>query len=163
MEPAAAPVSSRSPRFLIIGYNRHAAQGLGMEKQVIERIQGYGLANVRTLSVEDLTPELSHQLADADYAFFVGESRLGHQPGVTVRSLDALGTETAGSTVPAMGHSCTPRTLLALANSAYGRFPQAWLIQIGLPTDTNPSAEAMALEVDQVTAKIEALMQHCSQ
>ena len=118
------------PSFVVIGYGNpiHGDDAIG--RQVTTLVQGLGLQNVEVCAVEQLRPELSTKLAAADYAIFVDACQM-KSAGVKVSNLEACGLETAGSSVPGLGHSLPPCSLLALTQSVYGRHPQSWWVEVG--------------------------------
>jgi hydrogenase maturation protease len=117
------------PSFLVIGYGNPTHGDDVMGQQVISQIQQLGLKNVGVCAVEQLTPELSAQLATVNYAIFVDACQM-EQSDVRISPLEACGSETTGSSVPGLGHSLHPCSLLALTHSVYKHHPQAWWVEV---------------------------------
>ncbi len=117
------------PSLLVIGYGNptHGDDAIG--SQVTTQIQALGLKNVKVCAVEQLTPELSTKLSTADYVIFVHACWM-KTGEVKVKTLDACGLETGGSSTPGGGHSLPPCSLLALTHSVYGHSPQSWWVKV---------------------------------
>jgi len=147
-------------RVAIISFDRHPATSTHIAQQVTQRLDRFNLQNLCTIDVDDLTPELAGQLAKVDYAVFINSPSMGGQVEVKVRAIEACGSEPAGSTMPTSGHSCTPSSLLALTQSAYGHHPQAWSMQIYIPKGT--SSVDMEAVLDQATREVEELIRNVS-
>jgi Ni,Fe-hydrogenase maturation factor len=147
-------------RFAIISFDRHPATSTHIAQRVTQRLDRFNLQNLSIIDVDDLTPELAGQLARVDYAVFINSPSTGGQVDVKVRAIGVYGSEPAGSTMPTSGHSCTPSSLLALTQSAYGRHPQAWSMQIYIPKGT--SSVDMEAVLDQATREVEGLIRNVS-
>ena len=109
--------------------------------------------------VEQLQPELSAKLSTADYAIFVHAGWM-KTAEVKIEALDVCGLETAGSSTPGCGHSCSPCSLLALTHSVYGHQPQSWLVKVPdqyVETDHHLSGVAQQ-SIQNAVDKIEALI-----
>ena len=110
---------------LVVGYGNELRGDDAAGPQIAGEVAAWGLPEVRTLAVHQLTPELAAELAQARAAIFV----------------DAYHTAAAEATVslrpiaphnqPRLaGHSGDPCALLALADIVYGQHPRAWLITV---------------------------------
>ncbi len=117
------------PSFLVIGYDNLTHGKNAICRQIISELQILELKNVVVCAMGQLKPELSRKLSKVDYAVFVHSCWM-KKSEVKVSNLDAFGLETAGSSIPGCGHLWDPRSLLALTNSVYGRYPESWLIQV---------------------------------
>jgi Ni,Fe-hydrogenase maturation factor len=149
-------------QFAVISFDRHPDTSTHVAQQVTERLKAFGLQNLSTINVDDLTPELAGQLARVDYAIFIDSPSSGNRVRVKVRALEALGNEPAGSSIPATGHSCDPGSLLALTHSAYGRHPQSWLVQVYMPKIEFVTPGDMEEALDQAISQVEGLMSPAS-
>ena len=158
MAPPNSPSGNKLAQFAVISFDRHPETSTHIAQRVNARLRTFGLENVSTVNVNDLTPELASQLARVDYAIFIDSPRVGNQVQVKVRSLEAIGSEPAGSSMPAAGHSCDPGSLLALTHSAYGHHPQAWLIQVYMPKAAKVSAEDTDRALGQALSEVENLI-----
>jgi Ni,Fe-hydrogenase maturation factor len=123
-------VPDAQAKFVVIGYGNPSHGDASMSWEVVQRLKALNIANLEVNSVKQLTPELSDKLAIANYAFFVDACYVKGPDHVQITSLEARGSETTGSGVPALGHSCDPSSLLALTCSVYGHCPKAWGIAI---------------------------------
>jgi hydrogenase maturation protease len=150
------------PSLLVIGYGNptHGDDAIGY--RIVTRIQALGLPNVETYAVKQLTSELSTKLARAAYAIFV-DACMMNDAGVKVTPLDACGMETSGSSVPGLGHSLHPCSLLALTHSMYGHHPQSWWVQVpaeDFVAGHQPSFQATG-EIPHAIQQIEDLLRRC--
>lgn len=107
---------------IVIGYGNELRSDDGVGQRVADAVQTWGLPNVHSLSVHQLTPELAEILAHVDIAIFVDA-----YPGIMEVQVSTL--EPARIAVT-NGHNSNPRVLLAIAQALYGYYPQTWLIAI---------------------------------
>ena len=119
-----------SPSFVVIGYGDPQQGDDSIGKEVVSQLKALKIPNLEIYSVAQLIPELSGKLSVADFAIFVDACQMQNTDTVRVTSLDAAGSETTGSTIPALGHSCDPCSILALTQSVYGHYPKAWWIEV---------------------------------
>lgn len=112
------------PVTIIVGYGNPLRGDDGIGPRVAEAVAEWRLPDVRAVAVHQLTPELAEPLAAADRAIFV-DARVDHLGEATrVQLLEPAGAATA------IGHTGDPRSLLALAQAAFGRHPHAWSITV---------------------------------
>ena len=109
----------------LIGYGNDLRGDDAVGQRVAAAVAKARLPDVRALAVHQLTPELAAQLADAQLAIFVDASGAERE----LMDICARPIVPVSSHVMA-GHTADPRTLLALAQLVYGRYPQAWWITI---------------------------------
>lgn len=147
-------------RFAVVSFDRHPETSHHIARQVNDRLKVFGLGNVVSIDVDTLTPELSGRLAEVDYAIFIDSPSMGGQVRVKVRSLQASGSEPAGSSIPASGHAWDPSSLLALTHSAYGHHPQAWLVQVYMPKVDPLPTHQVNEALTQALSEVESLIQH---
>ena len=103
------------------------------------------LANVRSLSVHQLTPELAEAISQAELVIFVDAYPATSEQGVQVhqlcddppypplerRGLESFNSgEVKESQGINIGHTGNPRSLLALSQLVYNNAPPAWWILI---------------------------------
>lgn len=152
--------SSGDFRCIVIGYGDPNQGDDAIGQTVVTHVQALKQLNLEAYSVSQLTPELSSKLATANIVIFVDACKLNNADTVQVRQLDALGTETTGSTLPGFGHSCSPRSLLALTQSAYGHLPNAWWIEVPAKdfTPGQSLSELAEQGVDQALQTIASLI-----
>jgi hydrogenase maturation protease len=85
-------------------------------------VGAWGLEDVRTVAVHQLTPELAATFSDVDAVLFIDAATTGHEPEL-VRLEPAVNAE-------GLAHAGDPGALLALAAAVYGRCPRAALLTI---------------------------------
>lgn len=117
-------------RFVVIGYGNSQRGDDAIGPTVVSQLKMLSNPNLEAYSVSQLTPDLSSKLAMADVAIFVDACKLANTDAVRIKPLEACGSETGGSAVPASGHSCDPCSLLALTHSVYGHWPKAWWVEV---------------------------------
>ncbi|VXD24756.1 conserved hypothetical protein [Planktothrix serta PCC 8927] len=108
---------------LIIGYGNPIRGDDGIGQAVIAELEQWNLANVRSQSLHQLTPEIAAEMAEVDTVIFVDACLEGETVNLT--SLEALPSDLFN-----WGHSLNPRSLLSLTQFLYQKAPQAWLIAI---------------------------------
>jgi hydrogenase maturation protease len=117
-------MSCRVAEILVLGYGNELRGDDAAGPRAVAMIEGLNLPGVRTLVVQQLTPDLSEALSQARAVVFVDASLA--QPGeeTVVSAIEP----SAGS--PLRPHVSDPRDLLALARTLYGRCPPALLVAI---------------------------------
>ncbi|NET37830.1 MAG: hydrogenase maturation protease [Cyanothece sp. SIO1E1] len=123
-------LSSKLPSFVVIGYGSELRSDDAIGPRISRAVADWQKSNVRSLCVQQLTPELSEVLAEVDYAIFADACRMDCPAGARVKILNPCGSETAGCSIPALGHTCDPQSLLALTQSVYGHYPPAWWVEV---------------------------------
>ncbi|MEM7770553.1 MAG: hydrogenase expression protein HypE [Cyanobacteria bacterium P01_A01_bin.37] len=122
--------SEKNPTFIVIGYGNPHKGDEAIGTEVISQLSALEIPNLEVHSVPQLTPELSGKLATPDYAVFVHACEFNNGNPVKLTALEAYGSESTGSGVPALGHSCDPCSLLALTKSVYGHCPKSWWVKV---------------------------------
>ncbi|MEL7502290.1 MAG: hydrogenase maturation protease [Cyanobacteria bacterium J06554_6] len=114
--------------FLVIGYGNELRGDDAVGPTVAAAVASWHLPSVRTLSVQQLVPELADELAQADYVIFVDACSQSCTRSIQIEPIvmGALSSEDqfTGS------HVYDPWTLLKLTESLHGYHPQAWLLQV---------------------------------
>lgn len=108
---------------LIIGYGNPIRGDDGIGQAVIAEVEQWNLANVRSQSLHQLTPEMAAEMAEVETVIFVDAGLEGDSVNIT--SLEPLPSDLFN-----WGHSLNPRSLLSLTQFLYQKSPQAWLIAI---------------------------------
>jgi len=121
--------STARPTILVVGYGDQGVDEM-TGPWLGDIIDDMNFPDVQVYNTAQLHPELTGQLALVDYVIFVTTCKLDTPENVRVTPLEPVGSETSGSSVPALGHSCDPRSLLALTQSVYGHHPQAWFVEV---------------------------------
>ncbi len=113
---------------LLIGYGNSLRNDDGAGQRVAETIADWNLANLRSLAVHQLTPELAELLTMAEKAIFVDVYPVSsaQESGLQVMQLSPDAPDHAVE----MGHALDPRSLLALTQQVYGAVPLSWWILI---------------------------------
>jgi len=113
-----------SAKALVIGFGNTLRGDDGVGPHVAGVAASWGLPELRSMAVPQLTPELAEPLAAAELVIFV-DARLGGRGGaIEVRSIEP------GESCGTISHVSDARSLLALARAVYGCQPRAWLITI---------------------------------
>jgi hydrogenase maturation protease len=119
----------------VIGYGNSLRGDDGAGPLVARAVRQWGLADVRTLAVHQLTPELADDLTCAERALFVDARLEGPGRGLEVRRVH-------GGAGTAVGHISDPQGLLALVQALYDHHPQAWLLT--LPAERSDFGEGLS-------------------
>jgi hydrogenase maturation protease len=109
---------------LVIGYGNDLRGDDGLGPHVATAVEERRLPGVRTLMLDQLTPDLAEELAAARLVVFV-DARVG--PGGEAVNVCRLRPSTAA---PETTHLCEPPYLLALAQALYERSPEAWSVTV---------------------------------
>jgi hydrogenase maturation protease len=107
---------------LVVGYGNPLRRDDGVGQRVARMVAALKWPGVRTLAVQQLTPELAEPLAEASIAIFVDAAAEADEVVV-----EPIG-ESCGSRT--MAHTGDPAWLLGLARATYGRRPPAWLVAV---------------------------------
>jgi len=107
---------------LLIGYGNTLRGDDALGPMAIERLRTL-LTGAEFVSCHQLGPELAERLAESDLALFV-DAADGREPGTV--EVKRLSPETVAGT--SLTHHVQPAALLALAQTLYGRAPQAILV-----------------------------------
>ena len=109
---------------LVIGYGNELRGDDGVGQRVARAVEGWGVPNLRSLAVHQLTPELADELIYVDRVIFVDAYTEVTTPEVRVCLLEPA------HSVATTGHTSDPQMLLAIAQALYNAHPQAWWIGI---------------------------------
>ena len=112
--------------FLVIGYGNTLRSDDGAGQRVAEKIAKWGLPEVRSLAVHQLTPELVEDISQADAVIFIDAVATNSENPVSVQiqKLQAADDNTS------LGHSCNPRSLLSVTQVLYGKVIKAYWVLI---------------------------------
>lgn len=111
------------PTILILGYGNSLRSDDAAGRQVAEKIAQQQWQNVQSLSLHQLTPELAETLSQAQAVIFV-DVIASQALTITVEPLEPTAISNNWS------HAADPRSLLALAQTLYGKAPPAWWVLI---------------------------------
>jgi hydrogenase maturation protease len=153
----------RPGTILVIGYGNELRGDDAAGPRAARAVAAWGVPHVQVLAVHQLTPELADPLALACRALFLDAHAASEGASVLIRPLAPAAPK------PRIGHTLDPQALLALAQSAFGRAPEAWWITIpavdfALGAKLSPAAErgvadalvAIRPLLDLRTSRIEA-------
>ncbi len=114
---------------LVIGYGNLLRGDDGVGQLIAEAIAQQDHPNIRCLSVHQLTPELSAEMATVDVVLFV-DAMVPSEPDSTVKILEIAGDSQADSPSVNLGHYANPRSLLALSETLFDHRPLAYSVLI---------------------------------
>jgi hydrogenase maturation protease len=132
-------------RILVIGYGNSLRTDDGVGPYVATALASWELPGLLSVSVHQLTPELTELLASTEMAIFV-DARLT-SVGETVEIVPLELSVESGI----HGHVCDPRSLLALARAVNGRTPRSWLVTV--PTTDYSLGEGLSKTASQGAAQ----------
>ncbi|HEY9649218.1 MAG TPA: hydrogenase maturation protease [Coleofasciculaceae cyanobacterium] len=117
------------PQVVVIGYGNTLRSDDGAGQVVAEAVKKWGLPNVRSHSVHQLTPELAEPISTAKLVIFVDAYPVNSKDkndeiAIQVQAIQPTETKTQ------IGHTAEPRSLLSLTQIVYGVSPSAWWILI---------------------------------
>lgn len=147
----ASPKSIEQSRFLVIGCGNecHGDNAVGI--RVAKDVADWQLSPMKSVAVEQLTPKLVADIAEADYVIFV--DACDAQSCARTAQLDPIvaDAQILGSPHSRFNHSrifhpqlnsYSPSRLLNLTQQLYDHAPQAWLLQ--LPTEKTSVGETLS-------------------
>ena len=109
---------------LVIGYGNRLRSDDGVGPILADAVASWQLADVQTLAVQQLLPELAETISQAERVLFVDACIESFADPFRLQRL------TAQLTHPSLGHHSSPADLLALSQALYGRSAAAWLLTI---------------------------------
>lgn len=112
---------------LVIGYGNTLRGDDGVGPVVTQQIALWALPHVQTRAVHQLTPELSEEIAQAEVVCFVDA---WIQPSDKAPAFGKIEQLYPQSLETQLNHAWSPRLLLYLAKSLYGRVPTAYHLLI---------------------------------
>jgi hydrogenase maturation protease len=110
---------------LVIGYGNTLRGDDGAGPRIAEVVARQAWPGVAAVVVHQLTPELAARIAEAELVIFV-DARLAASAS---EACDVRRIETSARPTSA-GHVCDPRSLLSLAEQAFGHRPEAVSVTI---------------------------------
>jgi hydrogenase maturation protease len=114
----------RPGTILVIGYGSDLRGDDAAGQRAAARVDAWRLPGVEARALPQLTPELAEPLAAADRAVFLDAHPASRGAAIRVHRLHPA------TPTPRLAHTCDPQGLLALAQTAFGRSPEAWWITI---------------------------------
>ena len=125
-----ATVQSLQHPIVVIGYGNSLRRDDAIGPRIAEEVARWGVPNVRSLSLHQLTPELAETLSTAEMVIFVDACHTKVSQEVKVFPIQPPRPETARLAPPTLDHTGDPIILLALTRAVYGRVPRAWWMQV---------------------------------
>lgn len=117
-------LKTQNKSFIVIGYGNDLRSDDGIGPRVAQKVEDLGIANVKSLAVHQLTPEIADTIKDVYGVIFVDACQLPDVQEVQVLTVEP--EETGKS----MTHNVAPRSLLALSQTLYNSHPRAWCINV---------------------------------
>lgn len=112
---------------LVIGYGNTLRSDDAAGQRIAEAVAAWNLAQVRSLSVHQLTPELAEPLSAARQAIFV-DVYVADESKTAVQVIELSPLTVLDRTK--LGHQVDPQALLTLAQQLYGAAPPSWWILV---------------------------------
>jgi hydrogenase maturation protease len=109
---------------LVIGYGNELLGDDAAGPRTAAAVALQNWADVRSLSLPQLTPELAEPVAQSRHVLFIDTTADPAQCSVQLRPVEPAAH--SGS----IGHASRPGELLALAFALYGRCPSAWIVTL---------------------------------
>ena len=140
----------RAGSILVIGYGNDLRGDDAAGPRAAAQIDAWALPGVEARALHQLTPELAEPLAVAERAIFLDARPVSTGTDVRVRRLQPSTPTTR------LAHTCDPQGLLALARTAFGRWPEAWWITLPA-TDFSFGAPLSPLAERGIAAALETV------
>lgn len=112
-------------RVLLIGYGNSLRGDDALGPMALERLRNL-LEGTEYISCHQLGPELAEPIANSDLAVFIDASATGEPGAVHVQRLFIKARQSSNSA--SLTHHMAPGVLLEMAQTLYGRAPQAMLV-----------------------------------
>lgn len=119
--------------FLIIGYGNELRGDEAVGPWVARTVAKWQVPLVKSLAVQQLTPELAPELASVNYVMFIDACSNNCTQMLQLNPVTLDKASLTHDMAPVLADDYQPSVLLALADMIYGRYPQAWSLQI--PTE----------------------------
>lgn len=109
---------------LVIGYGNSLRSDDGIGLEVARIVADWGLPQVRSLALPQLTPELAAELALVDLVVFVDAYAADVRDRIEILTLEPSGS------IGIRSHFSDPRALLSLTQELFGKRPSAWHVLV---------------------------------
>lgn len=119
-----AVLNNTVKNIVIIGYGNSLRSDDAVGQKVANAIASGKLPDVTSLSVHQLTPELTAFLATAELVIFIDACLTSVCEDVQIQAIAPTNSTAIG------GHTADPRSLLALTQALYNWVPNAWWVTI---------------------------------
>lgn len=142
-------------QYLVIGYGNSLRSDDGAGQRVAEAVAAWNLNHVRSIAAHQLSPELAEDISRTDVVIFV-DAATPTQTLETVKleSIAPLADQIIST------HYTDPRSLLALAQTLYGRTPISyWILIPAISFEFGEQLSPLSQEgVDQALTIIQELI-----
>ncbi|HEY9810742.1 MAG TPA: hydrogenase maturation protease [Halomicronema sp.] len=153
----AAKLKTLQHRITLIGYGNDLRSDDGVGQKIADIVSHWGVPNLESLAVPQLTPELAETLSQTDIAIFVDA-----YPANQNDDLQIVELKPASNPNSVIGHTSDPSTLLTLTEQLYQHTPKAWLVAI--PATNFDLGETLSLLTEKAMAdaleEIDYLIRH---
>jgi hydrogenase maturation protease len=157
MPTANTPLQKAEPKVLVIGFGNPLRGDDGAGWHAAEQLAKINdFDHIEILTCHQLTPELAEPISRAARVIFIDASANGPSGKISCQHV-----EPAAVTATSFSHECDPSSLLAIAQSLYGRHSEAVLLTIGGDTfDHKESLSPVVLDaMPALLQKARELMQ----
>ena len=146
---------NEAAKLVVIGYGNTLRRDDAVGYQIARYAERLWSPRLRAIALQQLTPEVAAELAEADRAIFVDA-----RPAASALPVCAEEIEPPEQGSASLVHAITPRFLLGLCQALYGRSPRSWMIAVpALDFRFGEELSAIAQEgVPQALAVIETLL-----
>lgn len=111
---------------LVIGYGNTLRSDDAAGQKIAEIVSEWNLAEVRSLPVHQLTPELADPLSTVQMAIFVDV----YVANVDQANVQVIELAPSSDPIVGLGHTADPRSLLHFTEQVYGSSPLSWWILV---------------------------------
>ena len=146
---------NEAAKVVVIGFGNTLRRDDAVGYQIARYAERLWSPRLRAIALQQLTPEVAAELAEADRAIFVDA-----RPAASALPVCAEEIEPPEQGSASLVHAITPRFLLGLCQTLYGHSPRSWMIAVpALDFSFGEELSAIAQEgVPQALAVIETLL-----
>lgn len=108
---------------MVIGYGNTLRRDDAVGYQIAQQAERLWSPRLRAIVLDQLTPEVAAELAEAEQAIFVDARAASCPFPISAEAIEPL---LQGSAL--LVHAMTPQFLLGLCQALYGRCPRSWVI-----------------------------------
>ncbi len=146
---------NEAAKLVVIGFGNTLRRDDAVGYQIARQAERLWSPRLRAIALQQLTPEVAAELAEADRAIFVDARPTACPLPVCAEEIEPLEQGSAS-----LVHAITPRFLLGLCQALYGRSPRSWMIAVpALDFRFGEELSVIAQEgIPQALAVIETLL-----
>ncbi|MEO0456657.1 MAG: hydrogenase maturation protease [Cyanobacteria bacterium P01_A01_bin.114] len=115
-------------KFLVIGYGDLCQGDDGVGQRVAQAVGDWNLPHVKAIAISQLKTDLVEAIASSDYVLFVNACHHKYDCYTQITPL-SLVSSPGKPQGPTLAYPCSPKYLLALAQTLCGYQPQAWVLE----------------------------------